>query len=73
MARPAQKKPGPRDNPRHRERGLAQLAPYTWQTIADLLGVSIHTARKYGQGKGRKFNPADLRSVVAYYEERRGK
>lgn len=68
MPRPAPK-PGPRANPRYRPRGLKRWT-YTWQTLADLLGVSLHTVRKYGQGRGRKFNPADLGSVVAFAQSR---
>lgn len=61
-----------RQSPRHKERGLAQLAPWTWQTIADVLGVSIHTARKYGQGAGRRFDPGSPASVFRYAASRTG-
>lgn len=70
MPRPPVKKPGPRDHDRYRTRGLAILARCTWQTWADALGLSLHTTKKYGTGKGRRFDPRDPASVLAYAVER---
>ena len=53
------------------KRGGGILIRVRWQDVADLLGLSIHTAKKYGIGKARKFNPRDLASVVAFYLKRR--
>lgn len=54
----------------HRPRGPGRFS-YTWQEIADLLGLSLLTAKRYGQGAGRKFNPRDLRSLFEYALSRR--
>ena len=70
-ARPDDKKPGPRDASNYRPRGRKRLGIYTWQDIADVLGLSVHTAKKYVTGKGRRFDPASLASVFAYALSRR--
>ncbi len=58
---------------RRGQRGEEILIKVRWADLEALLGLAKNTLRKYGSGKGRKFDPRDLRSVVAYYEERRGK
>lgn len=47
-------------------RGPGVLIRVTWPMIAQVLGVSVHTAKKWGTGKGRRFDPRDLRSVVRF-------
>ncbi len=36
---------------------------YTYEDIAHMLRTTVSTAKKYGQGKRRQFNPTDIRSV----------
>lgn len=49
----------------HAPRG-AKCWRYGWAEIALATGHTIATAKRYGQGKDRRFNPASLRSIVAY-------
>lgn len=41
-----------------------------WADIAKLLGLTVGTAKQYGTGGGRKFDPRDLQSVFAYWLSR---
>lgn len=66
-------RPNPRQHPKHRERGPAFVLKATWAGIARFLCMSIHTAKKYGTGKRRRFDPHSLESVADYREQRRGK
>ena len=44
---------------------------YSWEHIAAVLGLTVLTAMRYGQGRDRRFDPSDMASVFAYAQQRR--
>lgn len=56
-----------------RRRGPGVLIRVTWPMLAEVFGVSIHTVKKWGTGKGKRFDPRDLGSVLNFARERRTK
>ncbi len=49
-----------------RARRGAKCWRYGWAEIAQVTGHTLATAKRYGQGRGRRFDPADLQSILAY-------
>lgn len=45
-----------------RHKNFRQYA-YTYEDVAYVLRTTVSTAKKYGQGERRQFNPTDIRSV----------
>lgn len=72
-ARSDDKRTGPRDAPNYQPRGRKRLGCWTWETVAQILGVTVYTAMRYGQGKDRKFDPCDLADILRYAQERAGR
>ena len=60
----------PRDHvPGHRERGPVRFS-YTLKDVADVLGVSPRTMRRWQGDSGAPFDPSDLSEVCERYAER---
>ena len=62
----------PKGARRKSQRGPGVLIKVTWPLLAEAMGVSIHTVKKWGCGRGRKFNPKDLASILRFWQARQG-
>lgn len=61
----------PRSQRRYRPRGPKRFS-YTYEDIARLAGLSLRTVKAYGTGTHRRYDPADLGSVMAFILAHKG-
>lgn len=52
------------------KRGLGRYY-FTMEDVSKLTGLSVGTCQKYARGRGRRFNPKSLESVVRFVVARR--
>lgn len=64
---------GPRAHARHRERGPKVHLRITYPVLAALVGLSAKTLRNLATGKGRRFDPTSLDSVLTFVQDRRAR